>query len=226
MPSVSGSCWERSELKETDSLVETSDSQPIETLQCETSVKNTKDVTTSIGIDVTTKDFILNNIGFPDQHPDTSSVPVYRTSGFSERQSTSTPRDGAISPITYPTSDTHSIVNSIDDFLSMAKADSYKEDYLSHTNQSDKTASGTFKYSFDYNHGHDTYSPKKASTSDWVYRQDNLHISSFSSQSKSDYNPSQQTGLPQQFTTIKINYKSHRRVPIKYTFIEQFFTHN
>ena len=59
VPSVSGSCWERPELKETDSLVETSYSQPIETLQCETSVKNTKDVTTSIGIDVTTKELFL-----------------------------------------------------------------------------------------------------------------------------------------------------------------------
>ena len=183
VPSVSGRCWERSETKETDSLVEIPDIK-----LTETSAKNTTDATTSIGIDVTTKDFILNNIGFPDQHPDTSSVPVYRTAGLSERMSTSTVRE-AISPITYPTSDNHSVVNSIDDFLSMAKADSYKQDYQEHTDQSDKTVAGTYKYSYDYNHGHEAYSPQEASTSNWVYRQDDLHLSSYSSQTKGDYIP-------------------------------------
>ena len=61
------------------------------------------------------------------------------------------------------------------------------------SNTSIRTGAGRNKYSYGYNHGHETYSPEHTSTSNWVgssltstFRQDNLHISSYASQTYRD----------------------------------------
>ena len=117
---------------------------------------------TTVGIDITTNDLILNNISFPCQQQEKRHTPVY-TSGNSECMSVPKQVEQPISPITITATSDHNskLVESIDDLLSQAKAESYRQDLRSNSSYTEYTHQWPSTHLFEYNHGHDSYSPNR-----------------------------------------------------------------
>ena len=159
LPSTS-SCWEEKS-KKVDPLL------AIPTPQHNTKVSEGKKVEDdtqihkpAIGIDITTSDFIMNNIGFPDQLYEQRQIPSYQTSGYSASSTTPAPHKPPISPITFTTQDTHNRwEDDLEEMLRRAKEDSIKQDRMSTLSVTTSVEAEISTNRFEYNHGHDTYSP-------------------------------------------------------------------
>ena len=114
-----------------------------------------------VGIDITTNDLIMNNISFPCQKQESRHTPEYTTKGMSEK--VGKPKNRA-SPAS-ATVTSHSVRSvwekSIDDMLSQAKADSYSQEMHSNSSLTEVSHQWTSTHLYEYNHGHDSYSPNR-----------------------------------------------------------------
>ena len=162
LPSTSSCCWDKSKNVDTLLAIPT----PQDTIE-ESEGKSVKDNAQThkpaIGIDITTSDFIMNNIGFPDQLYDQRQIPSYKTSEHSASLSVPAPHKPPISPITFTSQDTHNRwEDDLEEMLRRAKADSIKQDRMSTLSVTTSVEAELSTHRYEYNHGHDTYSPTQS----------------------------------------------------------------
>ena len=132
-----------------------------------------------LGIDITTKDLILNNISFPGHEQE------FRYSPEHSELENETPQPKKlklpVSPIscTMSSASKSKLEENIDNLLSQAKADSFIQDRRSESDLTqDRSSESSFREithrwsstrMFEYNHGHDSYSPTHPQLSEVSY---------------------------------------------------------